>query len=554
MVLNEWLTQFSTRLTRSLLSREVYLLALYRVFEGALMALLIFAPNDLTKDAVLPMQAKVIPAIYIAISVLLLFISTRPSHKNKRALITQVSIGIAVDIIFAALITHYVPAAASGIAMLLVINIAGAALLVPSLLMAAAIGICASIVLIAEFIWSTLASPGYERPLAEALMFCISFSTVAILSHLVATRIQATRNIADKSTASAASMSEINSLIIRRMRTGVIMIDESGIVTLANEAALLILGEFNENPQKLSSLSPQLHQRLWKWKQTSANDDTPIELGANNHEVVPRFARLLARDDTTLIFLDDTSLVSRRAESLTLATMGRFSASLAHEIRNPLAAISYATQLLEESNAIGSADRRLLNIIHQQCLRTNAIVESVLGIARRERAQPEYLDLVAYIYRFVDEYVQTTPPGQDKITATSKLNTLSALVDPRHLNQVLTILLNNALRYGRIQDQPAKITLHAGRLENDTAIIDVLDRGPGIPESVANQLFKPFFTTSEHGTGLGLYIAHELCRANGLTLEYVPIPGGGACFRISFSNSEALFNGNHNSNERFIQS
>src|SRR3546814_6460898 len=141
-------------------------------------------------------------------------------------------------------------------------------------------------------------------------------------------------------------------------------------------------------------------------------------------------------------------MVSRRAESLTLAAMGRFSASLAHEIRNPLAAISYATQLLEESTNLDDGDHRLLQIVHQQCMRTNGIVESVLGLARRERAQPENIDLVVFVRRFLDDYLETIPPDLADIKFSHGVPTLPVLIDPRHLQQALTVLVQNSLRYG----------------------------------------------------------------------------------------------------------
>jgi two-component system, NtrC family, sensor histidine kinase PilS len=240
-----------------------------------------------------------------------------------------------------------------------------------------------------------------------------------------------------------------------------------------------------------------------------------------------------------LIFLDDTSLVSRRAESLTLAAMGRFSASLAHEIRNPLAAISYAAQLLEESHDIIEGDRRMVQIIHQQCMRTNSIVESVLGLARRERATAEHIELVALLRAFIDEFKQTVPDETDNIALSAPLPNVSALIDSKHLHQIITALVQNARRHGHLPGEAARITLYVYKVE-DTPVIDVTDRGPGISESIVPQLFRPFFTTSQHGTGLGLYIARELCRANGAALDHVPTIDGGCCFRITLPGLHAL--------------
>src|SRR5690606_29227681 len=120
-----------------------------------------------------------------------------------------------------------------------------------------------------------------------------------------------------------------------------------------------------------------------------------------------------------------------------------------------------------------------------------------------------------------------------------QLPEVPAMVDPRHLQQVLTSLTNNAVRHGHQPGEAARITIHVGVAEGSPTI-DISDRGPGIPDAVTPQLFRPFFTTSEHGTGLGLYIAHELCRANDGRLEYVSLPGGGACFRITLRGGSAM--------------
>jgi len=258
---------------------------------------------------------------------------------------------------------------------------------------------------------------------------------------------------------------------------------------------------------------------------------------------VPRFTRLRAGSDQVLIFLDDTSIVSRQAESMTLATLGRFSASLAHEIRNPLAAINYAVQLLEESKDLPTADLRLLEIVRQQGQRMNGIVENVLGLARREPAKPEHVELMAFTRRFVEDYATSHPLEHDTLRATGKPTAVNTLVDPRQLHQTLTALVYNALTYGRMPGQPARVSVHVAVDATGAPTIDVLDRGPGVPDSVVGQLFRPFFTTSGHGTGLGLYIARELCRANQASLEYVSMPGGGACFRIGLSAPSPLMGG-----------
>ena len=158
--------------------------------------------------------------------------------------------------------------------------------------------------------------------------------------------------------------------------------------------------------------------------------------------------------------------------------------------------------------------------------------------ARRERASAEHLDLAAFARRFVEDHRQMLPPESGRIEVAGNPQ-LPALVDPRHLQQVLTVLVQNALAHGRHPGDPADILvdvhLHAGR-----PTVDVHDKGPGIPVDARDKLFRPFYTTSEHGTGLGLYIAHELCRANEATLEYVDLADGSSCFRIVLPDPRAM--------------
>ena len=526
----------ASTLPPSLQQRELALFSLYRVLESALLALLVFSPWGATLGEIVDVPIAVSVGIGYLIASTGLLLHARRARVDYPA---HAAVGVAVDIVVATLITHAVPEVAPGVAMLLLFNIGAASLFLSfrtGLLVAAA----ATLALLAERIFGLFGTGTFDRPFAEMLMFGLGFFAAASLTRQLGTQVRESQALAHRRGAEAANLAEINELIIRRMQTGVLLVDSSGHIRLTNEAATLLIGdggppgEDGRPGRTLSQLAPPLAMRLAEWLRSGNVDSAPLTLREHT-DVMPRFVRLLAESDSTLVFLDDTSLVSRRAESLTLATMGRFSASLAHEIRNPLAAISYATQLLEESNQLGEADRRLLQIVHQQCVRTNGIVESVLGLARRERARPEHVDLVSAAHAFVQDYrLIVTEENADL-----KISCDQPTFDPRHLHQVLTALVNNAVRYGRMPGEPARITLHIEQV-GDRPTLSVLDRGPGIPDAVASQLFRPFFTTSESGTGLGLYIAHELCRANEAHLEYIAVPGGGACFRATLAARKAL--------------
>ncbi|RYZ70526.1 MAG: PAS domain-containing protein, partial [Lysobacteraceae bacterium] len=493
--------------------RELYFFALYRVLEAGVLAGLMFSPlSGILGELRSPELGVVVTIGYLVFSVLMMLLG-----RQRRWLVPLVLIGVSVDVLVALLATYAVPQATAGIAMLLLFNVASSALLLPYRL-GLVVSAAAPAAMILEFLFEVFAQTPGDRPVAEVIMFAISYAAVGLLASQAGQRARNSQALADQRGVEVANLFEVNELIIRRMRTGVLVVDADNRIKLANEAASLLLGDGSEGEADgkgihLPQVAPELARRLDQWRNGWQNNESPLQLSPDQPEVQPRFARLLAGSELSLVFLDDASVVSRRAESLTLTALGRFSASLAHEIRNPLAAINYAVQLLEESRSIIDGDRRLLQIIHQQCQRTNGIVESVLGLARRERASPENVDLNAYARHFVDEYRQNMSIETDSLEAVIGSKPVQALVDQRHLQQVLTVLVQNALYYGRLPGESARVRLRVFQVEN-RPMIDVLDRGPGIPEGVAAQLFRPFYTTSEHGTGLGLYIARELCRAN----------------------------------------
>jgi len=522
----------------SALRRELYFYTLYRLLEASMLVLVLFGP---VADMIGPPRHELL-ARAVAISYLfigsLLFLFGRRGDLRGNALA-----GIATDLFFGLLAIHALPAAGAGIALMLIFNVGAAALLLRARFGLGAAAL-ASVGIIVEHVWSAVLDDS-TRMLAEPIMFAIGYLAIATLTSILGRQMRASYDLAEQRGVETAHLTEVNELIIRRLRTGVLLVDGHNRVRLANEAATLLLGDAGDGHRDLAVALPELARRLTAWRHDGKADETPLQIAPDQPEVVPRFTRLLAGSDQTLVFLDDTSLVSRKAESMTLATLGRFSASLAHEIRNPLAAINYAVQLLEESDDIPTADRRLLEIIRQQGVRMNGIVENVLGLARREPAKPEYVELVALTRYFVDEYRAGHPLEDDTLRATASRPQIATLADPRQLHQILTVLVHNALTYGRLPGEPARVTLHVQVDLHSQPTIDVIDRGPGIPERVAQQLFRPFFTTSGHGTGLGLYIARELCRANQASLDFVPLPAGGSCFRVRLSAAAVRGNTEH---------
>jgi two-component system sensor histidine kinase PilS (NtrC family) len=161
------------------------------------------------------------------------------------------------------------------------------------------------------------------------------------------------------------------------------------------------------------------------------------------------------------------------------------------------------------------------------------MVENILQLARREPSRPERVELCNWVAGFVEEFRNSHDMGNDELRAVVLDHPTHVVADPGHLHQVVWNLVQNALRYGRLPEQPGRVTVQAREIQG-TPVLEVVDRGPGIPAKIAEHIFEPFFTTHEFGTGLGLYLARQMCEANQALLDYQSVPGGGSCFRVRF--------------------
>ncbi|MDA3912919.1 ATP-binding protein [Oleiagrimonas sp.] len=512
--------------------RELYFLNWFRVAQAIVYSLLAFwAAGSKGLDPNLPVLAKVVAALSLGYALIAL-LRTRAWLLRP---VLYTSAAITVDIFIAITAVFAMHNARLGIAMMLVVNLAGAALVLPMRLALffaalATLGMLGQVFLGSQF-------HGFDGELLESGLFGIVYLAAAGMCNILGRQMRASEALAQKRGLDLANLAQVNELIIRRMKTGVLLVDDGNQVHQFNESAWMLLGSPSIGQRDLGTLAPELSRRLFHWRHYNKLDETSIALAEGVPEIVPRFTRLAANDDSNiLIFLDDTSLVSRRAEELTLASLGRLSASIAHEIRNPLAAIRYSAQLLAESEDLVQGDQRMVEIINNHCSRLNEIIENILQLSRRERSRPETLDLNAWALNFVDEYSESNDLGGDSLRAIVQPTAVEAVIDPQHLQQVIWNLVQNALRYGRMPGEPARVMLISrAASESGPPLLEVVDRGPGIPTKVAAQIFEPFYTTHEYGTGLGLYLCKQMCDANQAELEYVPVAGGGSCFRITLA-------------------
>jgi two-component system, NtrC family, sensor histidine kinase PilS len=255
--------------------------------------------------------------------------------------------------------------------------------------------------------------------------------------------------------------------------------------------------------------------------------------------IQPHFAPLGgSAPGPTLIFLEDTSLLAERVQQSKLAALGRLSASIAHEIRNPVGAMSHAAQLLAESPNLGPDDHRLTDIIRKNSERVSTIINNVLQLSKREATKPARLLLGDWLDQFLAEFSETMQVPMEQIAVQEESGDLEVRFDPSHLRQVVWNLCDNAIKYGEPRNG-FRVEIKLARLTPSyRPYLEVADRGPGIEPSVADRIFEPFFTGRKGGTGLGLFIARELCQLNRAVLLYEPRDGDGSVFRIVFSDPQ----------------
>ena len=436
------------------------------------------------------------------------------------------------DIVILLLVLHCFGGLGSGLVILLIFTVGVAGLLLP--LQVALF--FASLISIGIVVEAWLASSGSfaNGQALQAGIYGIASFVTALGCSLLGRWGREYQLLAERRRNDLMGLEQVNDLIIRRMRSGVMVVDADLKVRQMNESAWYLLGNPPVSERRLKVIAPALVERLNLWRKTGRADDEGLLLKATQAAVVPQFVRLPGvLGEATLIFLEDTSVVSRRARDLAQASLARLSASIAHEIRNPLGALSHASQLLGESEDLPREDKRLIEIIRNHTARMNDIVENVLRLSRRERAQIEQVDISSWLRTLAAEFRAEHDLPEARLRIEAPRTEIQVLIDPGQLQQAVTNLMDNALRHAGSENHQPTITLRISPIRGHRELaLDIIDDGPGIPLEKRSQIFEPFFTTHKQGSGLGLFLARQLCDANQAPLEYVQIPNSGACFRI----------------------
>lgn len=392
----------------------------------------------------------------------------------------------------------------------------------------------AALASIAALLEHTFAVWHDEAPITQYIqvgLLCVSYFAVAGLAHKLAKYALVNQKLAQRRGRDLIGMAEANRLVMRDMYDGVLVVDEHGNIMQMNPSAARLLHNTEASAGRLADSFPLLYGQylLWKNETFSSRDTIQLDGGLQARLRFIGVERDVAQG--AVIFLEDMQHVQAEAQQIKLAALGRLTANLAHEVRNPLSAISYATELLQEEPG-NVRQERLLQLIRDNTQRINRIVQDVMQLNRRDRAQSETFDLAVLLRVFVDEFVQSERVAPGVLVLQAEQVSMVTF-DKGHLRQVLWNLCSNGLHYGK--KLPGSLALLLGD-EHGRVILDVQDDGPGISAENQARLFEPFFTTAEQGTGLGLYIARELCEANGAWLEYhePAVHKSGARFQITF--------------------
>ena len=517
-------------LTESLSKRVLTYLSFFRLFISSTL-LFAYLVDELVQAQNIdnPALAGTVLVSYMVLAVYL-FVDTRHKKLNIYYLATA---SLFVDTLFLAILLFVFGGLDSGLGVLLVFVCATAAILLP-LRTALFLASVSSLAVIGESFLGGLLRSGEADNLVRAGIYGLTNFVTAILAHILAYWARDYRLIAEKQQQTLSRLEQINELIIRRMRNGVLAVDRNGEIRMMNESAWFHLGSPPALERALPDVSPELYAAMNSWKNRTLSDSVAITLVASQAQVVPKFVALPGdREIQTLIFLEDNDVVAQRAMELSANSLAKLSGSIAHEIRNPLAAISHAAQLLGESEEIPESEERLITIIENQSRRMNGIVENILQLSRREKSRPELFELTTWLLELLDEFKGAIPTLDLHERLYLEEGEVMVMFDRSQLHQAIWKLMENAAEHAGREGIQARVTLRLERQEGaGYCVICVEDNGPGIPEGQIGNIFEPFFTTRKQGSGLGLYIARQLCEANQGELTVDSIVDHGTRFNV----------------------
>lgn len=530
----------------------------YKVILGLLLYLLILSEHSYLKQFRSLAYFDALTLGYLALNITSLclyrfYIKVSPK---------QIFSLLIIDIIFLHAIFFNGTGIASGLGNLIIISVAAGNIMIRGRigLSFAAVAAILSLFVETERYLSGLSQENYIAQ--SGIIGIMYFASAYILQHL-SIRITENESLLKKQKQDLLELEKLNHKIIQSMRTGIIVCTPEQKIKLINEACKDLL-----NLEVNQALPRQLKERFNEWQKQPLSRTTSFRINTNLPFVQANFSQLHTTNQSDiLIFIEDTRKLTQQAQQLKLASLGRLTASIAHEVRNPLGAISHATQLLAESENLDAADIRMTDIIQRHSKRVNQIIENTLQLSRRSEPRIESIMITPWLEKIVaDIDIQNHgDPVQQKIYIVSKNDELSARFDSSQMEQVIINLVENALYHGKKSTEDASVIMVVNATDDQNQVfIDIIDHGDGISSEALDHLFEPFFTTESQGTGLGLYLSREICEANQAQLDYLEpddnyaewqtppsteaidikkLSGDqsfGACFRVMFAHDKRI--------------
>ena len=455
-----------------------------------------------------------------------------------------------VDITAVVVLMHASGGIESGLGGLLIVFIGAGSLVLP-LQFPTILAALATFALLGEQLYSQLSGATADANYPAAGIVSAIIFAMALATRPLGRRIQASEALALQRGVDLRNLSQLNEYIVQHLRESIIVIDANDEVRLSNTSASQLLGASQQvSGMPLRNVFEPLADYIKDWRldqDLSSHPEFTVISTTNNLPVTAHLASLGIdgeRAGPVMVFLEDTSLMNERVQQSKLASLGRLSASIAHEIRNPVGAMSHAAQLLAEADSISEDDLRLTEIIKTHSSRVSHIIDNMLQLSRRETSRPERVELKSWLAEFADEFSRTLELQEGEFSIAEIAENLEVRMDRSHLRQVLWNLCDNAVKYAS-ETGGIMVEIEVGRMQGQgRPYVDVLDHGLGVDSSTAEKMFEPFYTERTGGTGLGLYISRELCELNRATLLYLDRPGGGSIFRIVFTDPDRWDTGN----------
>lgn len=439
-----------------------------------------------------------------------------------------------LDVTAIALITSGSTGVLDGFSVLYLITVAAAAIMLSTHILATLVAAIAVLAVLADAFWMVGQNQADVSTLLPAGILGSLLFTVSLIVQLMASRLAAAEAQVDAAEVRVAALQRLNQQIIVHMDRGIVLVDPELRLSPVNAAATRLLSLSANDTIAMGDVSPDLANQYIEWLESGQHKPEPFRIQMDGPALVSSFSYLDdVADSSNLIFIEDYTPVTQFAQSLKLNSLSKLTASIAHEIRNPLSAIRHAAQLLSESDTVDEADAVLCNILVNNSDRVTDIIENVTEVSRRKAPQMERIVLLDWLQRFLEDYRQQRT---DDIVLTLEGNSRTAQVsiDTGHLQRVLSNLIDNALRHS-FADTGESVAIVRVSVDARQAqvLVDIVDKGLGVVEHNIGRLFEPFFTTAKDGSGLGLYLCKELCEINGAGLVYQRTPANESAFRVS---------------------